>query len=149
MTTPIAPFATLVPETIDSPSRCTVEHLYDPSALASAGWVDHECTIVSDDDLMVIVQQGDIFASVERSGCPAKLERREAAVVSFHVEHEQSGGPDVDCLRPTVALKLAAGLANAVAIIDVERARDLEHSAFKLGHDAQAEGLPATHDVPR
>ncbi len=95
MTTTVPPYSTLVPDTIDCPSWCTVEHVYDPRTLAGAGWIAHQHVIIDRLDLRVVVQQSDVFPSVGRPCMPGRPGEREPAVVSVDIDHARDGGNDV------------------------------------------------------
>jgi hypothetical protein len=117
MTTTVSPFSTLVPDTIECPSWCTVEHEYDPRTLASAGWIDHQHVIIDRLDLRVVVQQSDTFPHAARPGEPASPGQREPAVISVDVDHERGGAYDVQEISPQLALDLADALTRAALII--------------------------------
>ncbi len=73
MTTTVSSrFGAIVPETIECPSWCTIEHDLALETLAGDGWINHRHTVVDRPDLTVIVARADMFAAVGRPGSPVE-----------------------------------------------------------------------------
>ncbi len=94
----------------------------------------------SDPDLSVKLAKGDVFDG-------AGLSDSSGLVV---VALDFDGGPYAVVKVDRHGIEHLEGLRDTLR--DVEQADDLPavtRNAFELGRDAQAEGLPATNDVPR
>ncbi len=95
---------------------------------------------VDDPTLCVVAQQWEYCRLLARPGAPALPGYREPARIDVDVHLEEVG---VETVR-----ELAAALTEAAALLEAHEGVSLgglERSAFELGLDAQAGGLPATN----